>query len=61
LLSDGAGENAKRFLAYDDFEEMQIHATLWVDRDGNLRWSRIGGAPFENVAWLEKEIAKVKN
>ncbi len=61
LLSDPDGANARRFLAYDDFEEMGIHATVWVDGEGKLRWSRIGGTPFENLAWLEKEMARRKN
>ncbi len=58
LLSDVGNENAKRFLAYDDFEEMELHATIWVDKDGKLRWSRIGGAPFDKLDWLGKELAR---
>lgn len=57
LLSDAKLDNAKRFLAYDDFEEMPLHATLWIDKEGKLRWSRIGGAPFEKLDWLGKAIA----
>lgn len=57
LLSDANLENAKRYLAYDDFEEMPLHATIWIDKEGKMRWSRIGGAPFEKLDWLGKTIA----
>jgi peroxiredoxin/tetratricopeptide (TPR) repeat protein len=56
LLSDPNRENAKRFLAHDDFEEIPLHATLWIDQEGHLRWSRIGGAPFDKLDWLAKTI-----
>jgi peroxiredoxin len=59
LLSDKDAENAKRFLAYDDFENMELHATLFVDKEGKLRWSRIGGEPFSKADWLEKEIERI--
>lgn len=56
FLSDEKHANAKRFLAYDDFEEMELHATILIDKEGKLRWSRIGGAPFEDMAFLAKSI-----
>lgn len=58
LLSDTTRANAKRFLAYDDFEEMEIHATILIDREGKVRWSRMGGAPFEDLKFLVEEIER---
>jgi peroxiredoxin len=59
FLSDATRANAKRFLAYDDFEEMEIHATILIDKEGKVRWSRMGGAPFEDFAFLSKEIERL--
>jgi peroxiredoxin len=60
FLSDPGSANARRFLAYDDFEEMEIHATILIDKDGNVRWSRLGGAPFEDYAFLIKELERLR-
>ena len=56
FLSDAAHANAKRFLAFDDFEEIELHATLVIDAQGKMRWSRVGGEPFEDMAFLVKAI-----
>lgn len=56
LLSDKDHENARRFASYDDFEEIELHSTILIDRDGKLRWKRTGGDPFMNVDFLLKEI-----
>ncbi|MBY0506023.1 MAG: redoxin domain-containing protein [Bryobacteraceae bacterium] len=59
FLSDPTRANAKRFLAYDDFEEMEIHATILIDKQGQVRWSRLGGAPFADFDFLKKELARM--
>lgn len=56
FLSDMDHANAKRFLAFDDFEEMELHATLVIDAQGKMRWSRVGGEPFEDMGFLVKSI-----
>ena len=43
LLSDPRFENARRFKSYDDFEELALHSTILVDREGRVRWARSGG------------------
>ncbi len=60
FLADVSRENAKRFLAYDDFEEMEIHATILIDKEGMVRWSRMGGAPFEDLGFLKSEIERLE-
>lgn len=53
MLSDDADHaNARRFHAYDDFEDMELHATILIDRQGRVRWARFGGDPYMNFDLL---------
>lgn len=61
LLSDPKNENARRFKAYDDFEEMALHATILIDKRGRVDWSRTGGSPFTEFDFLLKEIERLNN
>lgn len=56
FAADPARENARRFRAYDDFEEMELHATILIDRQGRVHWARTGGDPFSDMAFLEKQL-----
>jgi len=38
LLSDKAYANARRFHSYDDFEEMELHSTILIDKKGRVYW-----------------------
>ncbi len=58
LLSDGDHSNARRFRAWDDFEDMALHATVLIDREGRERWSRVGGDPWDDEEFLLKEIGR---
>jgi peroxiredoxin len=60
LLQESNKANAKRFLAYDDFEEIELHATILIDKEGKLRWSRVGGEPFEDIAFLTKTLESLR-
>ena len=59
LLSDPKFENARRFKAYDDFEEMALHSTILIDKRGRVHWSRTGGSPFTEFDFLLKEIERL--
>lgn len=61
LLSDSEHQNAHRFRAYDDFEEIELHSTILIDDQGRIRWSRTGGEPFMDFEFLVSEIDRVKN
>ena len=61
LLSDPKHENARRFKAYDDFEEMALHSTILIDKRGRVHWSRTGGSPFTEFDFLIKEIERLNN
>lgn len=58
LLSDKNHENARRFASYDDFEDMELHSTILIDREGRVRWKRTGGDPFTKVDYLLAEIGR---
>ena len=61
FLSDDNSTNAKRYQSYDDFEEMDVHSTVLIDKQGRVHWSRTGGAPFEDTAFLVKQLERMNN
>lgn len=61
FLSDLQHENARRFQAWDDFEELELHATILVDRLGRVRWARVGGEPFMDAEFLLQELDRWKD
>lgn len=58
FLSDNAHENARRFSSYDDFEDMELHSTILIDKSGRVRWKRTGGDPFTNIDFLLNELKR---
>jgi peroxiredoxin len=56
LLSDDNHVNAHRFHSYDDFEEMELHSTILIDKLGRVYWARHGGEPFSDMAFLAKQL-----
>ncbi|QYK51999.1 MAG: redoxin domain-containing protein [Fimbriimonadaceae bacterium] len=59
FLSDNNHENARRFSSYDDFEEMELHSTILIDKDGFIRWKRTGGDPFMDIKFLLNELKRI--
>lgn len=59
FLSDKDHENARRFSSYDDFENIELHSTILIDKAGKVRWKRTGGDPFTNVDFLIGELKRV--
>jgi peroxiredoxin len=59
FLSDRDHENARRFSSYDDFEEMELHSTILIDKKGFVRWKRTGGDPFTNMDFLVGELKRI--
>jgi peroxiredoxin len=59
FMSDNAHENARRFSSYDDFEDMELHSTILIDKAGRVRWKRTGGDPFTNIDFLMKELKRI--
>ena len=59
LLSDNQFANAHRFHSYDDFEDMELHSTILIDKLGRVYWSQTGGNPFSDVEFLSKQITRM--
>ncbi|MGB0578624.1 MAG: peroxiredoxin family protein [Limisphaerales bacterium] len=54
-----ADPDEKRFRkigAYDDFNDMPLHATIYVDPKGRMLWKDIGYEPFMELEFLVAEI-----
>ncbi len=60
LLSDPNFANARRFRAYDDFEEVELHATILLDKSHDVHWFQLGGDPFMDFDFLEKEVRRLE-
>jgi peroxiredoxin/cytochrome c-type biogenesis protein CcmH/NrfG len=61
LLSDEGKVNAHRFHSYDDFEEMELHSTILIDREGRVHWARTGGEPFSDMAFLVSQLDRMNS
>lgn len=59
LLSDDNFVNARRFQSYDDFEEMELHSTTLIDKQGRVFWARTGGEPFSDMDFLVKQLERM--
>ena len=43
--------------SYDDFEEIGIHSTILIDKDGRVHWAQHGGAPFSDFTFLSRSCS----
>lgn len=59
LGSDTNWQNARRFKSYDDFEEMGIHSTILIDKDGRVHWAQHGGPPFDDYKFLVSQLQRM--
>lgn len=58
-LFDPRFEDARRFRAYDDFEDIPLNKTLLIDKQRGVYWSYEGADPFTNIDFLLSEIQKM--
>lgn len=61
LLTDADHANARRFRSYDDFEEIELHSTTLIDKQGRAYWARFGGDPFTDMGFLEKQLKRMND
>jgi peroxiredoxin len=62
LLSDSPDHaNAIRYKSFDEFEDIELHSTQLIDRQGRLRWVRTGGEPFTDIGFLLREIDRIES
>jgi peroxiredoxin len=59
LLSDPDFANAKRFDSFDEFEGIELHSTMLIDKKGRIHWSRRGGEPFMDFDFLDREVKRL--
>ncbi|MGA2742336.1 MAG: redoxin domain-containing protein [Bryobacteraceae bacterium] len=59
LLSDPDHANARRFHSYDDFEDIELHSTILIDKKGRVYWARFGGEPFSDMGFLVKQVERM--
>ena len=59
LVSDHQLNVFKRYHAYDDFENLPLHATVLIDGAGKIRWHDSGAEPFMNVTFLLNESKRL--
>ena len=59
IVSDKDYINARAFRSYDDFEEMELHSTILIDKKGRVHWSRNGGEPFTDMAFVTKQLERM--
>ena len=59
LLSDGDHAVARRWHSYDDFEEMELHSTVLIDKKGRVYWGRFGGDPFSDTEFLTSQLEQM--
>lgn len=46
--------------AYDDFNDMPLHATVYVDPDGRVLWRDIGYEPFMDIPFFVAETQRLR-
>jgi peroxiredoxin len=55
LVSDAAKDVFRKYRAYDDFENLPLHATFLIDARGQVRWQDIAAEPFGDPKFLLAE------
>jgi peroxiredoxin/tetratricopeptide (TPR) repeat protein len=59
FLSDSERKASRLYKAWDEFENLELHATVLITPDNKVWWYRTGSTPFTDMEFLKKEIARV--
>lgn len=59
LLADPGLAVFRAYRSFDDFEGLPMHGTFLIDREGLVRYRRIGPEPFLDVRFVREEAARV--
>jgi peroxiredoxin len=59
LAADPDKNVFKSYRAYDDFENMPLHATFLIDARGEVRWQDVSAEPFTDAAFLLEEAKRL--
>ncbi len=60
VLSDPKATAARQFKALDEFEGLDLHAAILIDRKGRVWWYRTSVTPFFDYEFLKKEIGRME-
>ena len=60
IVSDPDGKVALAYGARDEFENLPLHATLIIDRQGKIWWRTVGSEPFTDTKFVLGEIARLE-
>ena len=61
MLSDASLKTFKSFRAFDTFKDKALHATIFIDAQGDIRWQNVGEHPFTDTSALLQTITTVAN
>jgi len=59
IVSNESLKSFKDYRAYDDFEQMPLHATFLIDGGGKVRWQDISYEPFTDFKFLAAESRRL--
>ncbi|HLK61635.1 MAG TPA: redoxin domain-containing protein [Chthonomonadaceae bacterium] len=59
LLTDVKAAAARKYKAYDEFENLDLHCILLINKEGRVWWYRAGSEPFRDVKFLQSEIVRM--
>ncbi len=59
IASDPSLKAAKAMAAYDEFENLELHATILIDKKGRVWWYDAGSNPYMNFEFLKREIKRM--
>lgn len=59
LISDSGLSVFKSYRAFDDFENLPLHGTFLIDKEGRVRWHDISYEPFTNAKFLLEEARRL--
>ncbi|WZO96751.1 redoxin domain-containing protein [Isosphaeraceae bacterium EP7] len=59
ILSNPSLDRFKAYKVFDDFEDVPLHGTFFIDAKGKVRHSRVSADPFLDVDFLKGEIERI--
>lgn len=59
ILSDPDVSVFKRYRAYDDFEQIALHGSFVIDKEGLVRWQDVSYEPFQDVDFVLAESKRL--
>jgi len=59
ILLDPTMQAFRQYRAFDDFEQVPLHGTFFIDSAGLVRWQDIGPEPFMDLKFLQAEAKRL--